>query len=117
MAKTILNFDHFDYLKLPFYDDLKHKFRVVELFREKDPDAAIQEHSADTVAVMCNTPHKITRRVIEALPNLEIISTNSVGFDHIDLDAAKERGIVVTNTPDIVTNDTADVALSLILNV
>ena len=117
MVKTILNFDHFNHLKLPFYEDLKKPFNVVELFREAQPDQAIQENADSTVAILCNTPHKITRRMIEALPNLEIISTNSVGFDHIDLEAAKERGIVVSHTPDLVTNDTADIALSLMINV
>lgn len=117
MVKTILNFDHFDYLKLPFYEDLKKPFNVVELFREDDPDKAIQDHADSTVAIMCNTQHKITRRVIEALPNLEIISTNSVGYDHIDLDTARERGITVCHTPDIVTNDTADIALALMIAV
>lgn len=117
MVKTILNFDHFNHLKLPFYEDLKKPFNVVELFRGAQPDQAIQENADSTVAILCNTPHKITRRMIEALPNLEIISTNSVGFDHIDLDAAQERGIVVSHTPDIVTNDTADIALSLMINV
>jgi len=48
-------------------------------------------------------------------PSLRIIATYSVGFDHIDLAAAKARGIRVTNTPDAVTTATAEIAMLLIL--
>ena len=49
------------------------------------------------------------------LPALEIISCYGVGVDAIDLDAARERGIVVTTTPDVLTDDVAEMALALIL--
>src|SRR6185437_7240866 len=45
------------------------------------------------------------------------IATQSVGVDHIDLAAARERGIAVTNTPDVLTEDVADIAMSLVLAV
>ena len=54
--------------------------------------------------------------LIEALPKLEIIANCSVGNDGIDLDAAKRRGIVVTNTPDVLTDCVAETALALTLN-
>lgn len=54
--------------------------------------------------------------IIEKLsPSVQIISTFSVGYDHIDIEAAAKRGIRVTNTPDVVTNATADIALLLLL--
>ncbi len=53
---------------------------------------------------------------ISALPSsIKIIATFSVGYDHIDLQAAKSAGIVVTNTPDILTDATADIAILLML--
>ena len=59
---------------------------------------------------------KITAALINALPaSIRIIATFSVGFDHIDLAAAKARGIIVTNTPDVLTDATADIALLLML--
>jgi len=59
---------------------------------------------------------KLTAEVIDALPDsVRIISTFSVGHEHIDLDRARRRGIVVTNTPDVLTDATADIALLLIL--
>jgi lactate dehydrogenase-like 2-hydroxyacid dehydrogenase len=53
--------------------------------------------------------------VIEALPKLEIIACQGVGVDAIDVAAAKGRGVAVTNTPDVLTTDVADLAIGLIL--
>jgi len=57
----------------------------------------------------------IDRVLIERLPKLEIIASFGVGYDGIDLSAAAERGIVVTNTPDVLTEEVADTALGLLL--
>ena len=59
---------------------------------------------------------KLTAAVIARLPDsIRIISTFSVGYEHIDTAAAKARGILVTNTPDVLTDATADIAMLLIL--
>lgn len=59
---------------------------------------------------------KMTAAAIAALPaSVKIIATFSVGYDHIDVPAAAARGIIVTNTPDVLTEATADIALLLIL--
>jgi len=55
--------------------------------------------------------------LLDALPGLEIIAIYGVGYDKVDLDRARERGIVVTNTPDVLTEDVADMALGLMLSV
>ncbi|HUN49253.1 MAG TPA: NAD(P)-dependent oxidoreductase, partial [Stellaceae bacterium] len=66
--------------------------------------------------VLCTTTDRIDADVIGALPaSVRILATFSVGFEHIDLAAAKARGMVVTNTPDVLTDATADIALLLIL--
>lgn len=54
---------------------------------------------------------------IDALPNLKIVSSFSVGLDKVDLGKCRERGIRVTNTPDVLTDDVADLAIGLILAV
>ncbi|MEO8362521.1 MAG: 2-hydroxyacid dehydrogenase, partial [Vicinamibacteria bacterium] len=48
---------------------------------------------------------------VEAFPALEIVSTSGVGYDHIDAAALARRGVVVTNTPGVLTNEVADLAL------
>ena len=55
------------------------------------------------------------RAMIEACPNLEVISVYGVGFDAVDLQACRERGIRVTNTPDVLTNDVADLGIAMML--
>ena len=54
---------------------------------------------------------------IAAAPDLKVIANYAVGYNNIDTTAAKERGIVVTNTPDVLTDATADIAFLLILSV
>ncbi len=66
--------------------------------------------------IACTSMDKLPAEVIEALPaSIKIISTVSVGYEHIDLNAAKARGITVTNTPDVLTAATADISMLLLL--
>ncbi len=53
----------------------------------------------------------------QAGPNLRLIANFGAGVDHIDLASARQRGITVTNTPDVLTEDTADMAMALVLAV
>ena len=61
--------------------------------------------------------NKIDRELIEAGAALRVIATVAVGYNNIDVAAARERGIVVTNTPDVLTEATADLAWTLILDI
>lgn len=75
--------------------------------------AATREQAA---AVIVTPTDKVTREVVLALPpSVKALATFSVGHDHIDLEAARERGLIVTNTPDVVTEATADIALLCLL--
>jgi len=59
---------------------------------------------------------KLTAEVVARLPaSLRVIATFSVGYEHIDIEACKRRGIAVGNTPDVLTDATADIALLLML--
>jgi lactate dehydrogenase-like 2-hydroxyacid dehydrogenase len=49
------------------------------------------------------------------MPNLEIVASSGVGYDRIDVDACTEHGVIVTNTPDVLTDDVADIALGLMI--
>lgn len=59
----------------------------------------------------------VSNAVMDALPKLEIVAINGVGTDAVDLVRAKERGVRVTNTPDVLTDDVADLAMALMLAV
>ena len=71
--------------------------------------------SAD--AVISQLTDKIDRDLIAAAPALRVIANVAVGYDNIDLAAARERGIIVTNTPDVLTNAVAEFTWALILSV
>ena len=68
-------------------------------------------------ALICQLTDKIDSEVIAASPSLRVIANVAVGYDNIDLAAARERGIVVTNTPDVLTNAVAEFTWALILSV
>ncbi len=94
-------------------DDLHRRFDVISI-----EDASELDKIADLAAIRgaarnFHTP--IDRAFLERLPNLEILANFGVGYDGIDLKAAAERGLVVTNTPDVLTEETADTALGLLL--
>ena len=79
------------------------------------PEKLIAE-AAGFDGLLVTPADKITATFINALPaSIRIIATFSVGFDHIDLPAAKARGLTVTNTPDVLTDATADIAMLLML--
>ncbi|MDX1739523.1 MAG: D-glycerate dehydrogenase, partial [Alphaproteobacteria bacterium] len=72
--------------------------------------------SKDCDGMMVSPTEAITAEVIENLsPTIKIISTFSVGFDHIDIEAAHKKKLIVTNTPDVLTDATADIAMLCLL--
>ncbi|KAA1055136.1 2-hydroxyacid dehydrogenase [Azospirillum argentinense] len=80
--------------------------------------ADIAALAAETGAegILCTAGDRLDATAIAALPEeVRIVATFSVGTDHIDLNAAKARGLIVTNTPDVLTDATADIALLLML--
>jgi glyoxylate reductase len=75
----------------------------------------IRARLGDKHALICQLTEKITADVIEGAPSLEVIANVAAGYDNIDVDAAKRRGVVVTNTPDVLTEATAEFTWGLIL--
>ncbi len=83
--------------------------------RRLSADEIIAQAAGCDGLLVCPT-ERMTTQVINALPeSVRIIATFSVGYDHIDLEAARARGIVVTHTPEVLTDATADVAMLLLL--
>src|SRR4051812_12075711 len=80
------------------------------------PAADIPDLAAGMDAILCTITDRLSAEVIAALPpSVRMLATFSVGFEHIDLAAAKGRGLPVTNTPGALTEATADIALLLLL--
>jgi len=79
------------------------------------PEALLAK-SQDCDGILVSPTDKCAAPIIAALPErCRILASFSVGVDHIDVNAAKRRGIMVSNTPDVLTDATADIALLLIL--
>jgi len=71
----------------------------------------------DADALLVSTREAVTRRVLENIPNVKVISRYGVGLDNVDLDAAADVGIVVTHYPGYCTSEVADHAMALLLAV
>ena len=74
----------------------------------------VAEPVADVVAVLTLPAFPVDRAVIEALPKLRVIGTPTVGYDHVDIDAADERSVAVVSVPDYCTEEVADHTLALL---
>jgi len=81
------------------------------------PDEVVAAAEASQAqAIMGSGRVRFPAEVVERLPaSVRVIATVTVGFDHIDLAAAARRGMLVTNTPDVLTDATADLAMMLLL--
>ena len=95
---------------------LQNEFTATTLWNAADRDAALR--AASHVRALAHFGHsKVDAKLMEALPKLELISNFGVGVDQIDLETAKKRKILVTNTPDVLNDCVADTALALVLNI
>jgi glyoxylate reductase len=77
--------------------------------------AELLEHVADADALLCMLTERVDAEVLDAAPRLRVVANFAVGFDNVDVPAATEHGVVVTNTPDVLTEATADLTWTLIL--
>lgn len=100
----------------PVMARLESEFTVEPLWEAQDPVAFLAPLAGRIRGFASFTGYPIRAALIEALPKLEIIATMSVGTDHIDLAAAKARGIAVTNAPDVLTDCVADLGMGLVIN-
>ena len=83
-----------------------------EIFSEKK----LIELSNDCDGILCSIVDKLDEKIINKLSNkVKILSNFAVGFGNIDIEAASKRNIIVTNTPDVLTDATAEIAMLLIL--
>lgn len=89
----------------------------VETFESDPPMARLSllEKVRGKDGLLCTITDRIDDEVLQRAPKLRVIANNGVGFDHIDLGAATRGKILVSNTPGVLTDSTADIAFALIL--
>ncbi|KAH7857667.1 hypothetical protein Vadar_015212 [Vaccinium darrowii] len=94
--------------------ELQNRFKLFKPW-DSSSSESLSENRDSIRAVVGNTSFGADSELIDSLPSLEIVASCSVGLDKIDLGKCKERGIRVTNTPDVLTDDVADAAIGLAL--
>lgn len=101
----------------PAWDEepLNAAFMIHRYFEAANREAFLAEVGPHIRAIATRGELGANRAMIEACPNLELISIYGVGYDAVDLAACRERGIRVTNTPDVLTNDVADLGVAMML--
>lgn len=95
--------------------DLEDRYHVHKIYEAEDRDAFLKQHAGDIRAIATRGELGASADLMRSLPHLEIVSCYGVGTDAIDLAHARTHGIRVTNTPDVLTEDVADIALGLLL--
>jgi lactate dehydrogenase-like 2-hydroxyacid dehydrogenase len=95
---------------------LQAEFMAHLLHEAPDKNAFFRQHAPSVRGLATFGPMAVDGKVMDQLPKLEIIANFGVGVDAINLDDAKQRGIIVTNTPDVLNETVADTAMALILN-
>ena len=86
------------------------------LWEQADPRAFLAEHGAAIRGLATSTLYgRVDEDLFAQLPNLEIVASFGVGYDNVDVTAAAARGLVVTNTPDVLNEEVADCTLGLLL--
>jgi glyoxylate reductase len=93
------------------------KYFVIEVWTEyaPPPKKVIIEKAKNVDALASLLSDKIDAEVFDTAPNLKIVAQMAVGFDNIDVQEATKRGIYVTNTPEVLTDTTADFAWTLLM--
>jgi lactate dehydrogenase-like 2-hydroxyacid dehydrogenase len=93
---------------------LERDYIVHALWQKDDPPRPVPAH---LTAIVTDGRFGASASLIESLPALRVIACNGVGVDAIALDVAQRRGVAVTTTPDVLTEDVADMAVALLLAV
>jgi lactate dehydrogenase-like 2-hydroxyacid dehydrogenase len=101
----------------PTQERIEREFQCHKLHEAGDRVTFLKQHAPKVRALATFGPAGADAKLMDALPKLELISNFGVGVDAIDLDAAKQRGIIVTNTPDVLNDCVADTAMALTVNV
>lgn len=105
-------------LPAPVMDRIRDRYDLLS----DPPDRALTPQElrygfAQAEAVICTLTDRIDADLLSHAPKLKILANYAVGYNNIDLAAAKARGIIVTNTPDVLTDATADLTWALLLAV
>jgi len=101
----------------PVLAELESEFIVHKLWTAPDPDAFIRDVAANVRGVVTTGLDGLSSRYFKALPKVEIVACFGTPRGTVDLAAARERHVIVTNTPDVIADTVADLAVGLLVAV
>jgi glyoxylate reductase len=105
-------------LPQPVLDAIPQQYRLLTTPSNDPPtETGLQQGFAEADAVICTLSDRIDASLLSCTTRLKIIANYAVGYNNIDLAAAAQRGIIVSNTPDVLTESTADLTWALLLAV
>ncbi len=96
-------------------EELSRRFRLHRYWEIEDHGQWLESYGANIRGLACGGHTPIDGPFIRRFPNLEIIANFGVGYDNIDASAAAAEKVVVTNTPDVLTEEVADTAIGLMI--
>lgn len=96
-------------------EKLESTYTVHRYWESSDQTHLLDQLATECVAVVTDGGRGVEAAVLEKLPNIKIVSVFGVGVDAVDLNFCKAKGIAVTNTPDVLSDDVADMAVALAL--
>ena len=97
------------------YEPLKRDYRCHDYHQSSDKPALLAAEGSRIRGLVQGGGTVTPTALLEQLPKLEILSVFGVGYDGVPVDYCRKRGLKVTNTPDVLTDDVADVAVGLVL--
>ena len=96
-------------------EEIQRRHQAHQYWKVQDKEAFLRDHAKDIEVIITSAMGGCRKELIDALPNLKAICSWGVGYDTIDVDAAKQRGIVVSNTPEVLNDCVADLAWGLLI--
>jgi lactate dehydrogenase-like 2-hydroxyacid dehydrogenase len=99
----------------PAFELMERDFTVHKAWQAKDLERTIAAAGSRIRGIQAMHANKTDAKLMDALPKLEIIACFGVGVDGVDLQAARKRGLIVTNTPEVLNECVADLAMGLTL--
>ncbi|KAF5466920.1 hypothetical protein F2P56_016801 [Juglans regia] len=101
-----------------FYgDQFLKNFRVLKAWESQLPLDQFLTIHAKSVQALLMSPRQLTTNILQLLPSLQLVVTASAGLDHIDLPECRRRGISIANANDTYSEDVADIAVGLLIDV
>ncbi|KAK3224737.1 hypothetical protein Dsin_004599 [Dipteronia sinensis] len=101
----------------PFKDRLSTHFNLLDPLDSPDSTHFVRRHANSIRVLLCVDPTPISSDLLDLLPNLQLIVGSSVGVDHLDLSDCRRRGIAITNSGVAFSEDVADLAVGLLIDV